>query len=140
MAFPPLALFCMVQQKECFELNAGQQIMELVRQYDLIDRTFAYFWSFYDSYLTEEPDEARGYGLIDRDSVHVSLHVIECRLKHFDENRKHRFMTICVTLGFRHRDQNQKWNGTYECMFFMNGDTADECRDGEVCDDFFWIE
>ena len=121
-------------------MNVGQQIMELVNNYDLINKTFEFFWNTYDSYLIEDYDEANEFGLINRDSVNVSLWGIEFELRNFDENMKHRFMTICVTLKFQHRNNAQKWNGTYECQFFMNGDTEGEFKDGEVCDDFFWIE
>lgn len=99
-----------------------------------------YFWESYDSYLIEDCAEAKKFDLIDHDSVKVSLGCIECRIKNFDENRKHRFTTISVTLKFQHRNIKQKWNGTYECQFFMNGYIEDEFKDGEVCDDFFWIE
>lgn len=121
-------------------MNADQQIMELVKKHNLINRTFEYFWCSYDSYLIEEAEEAKDFGLIDRDSVNVSLCLIAFKLRHFDENMKHRFTTICVTLEFQHQNNTQEWLGTYECLFFMNGSTENESKDGEVCDDFFWIE
>lgn len=121
-------------------MNVGQQIMELVTNYDMIKRTFEYFWQSYDNYLIEDHDEAKEFDLIDRNSVNVSLSCIEFKLKSFDENMKHRFTTISVTLKFLHRNNTQKWEGFYECMFFMNGYIEDEFKDGEVCDDFFWIE
>lgn len=126
--------------EESFKLNVGQQIMELVNNYDLINKTFEFFWNTYDSYLIEDYDEAKEFGLINRDSVNVSLWGIEFELRNFDENMKHRFMTICVTLKFQHHDKIQKWQGTYECLFFMNGDIEDGAKDGEVYDNFFYIE
>lgn len=121
-------------------MNVDQQIMELVNNYDLINKTFEFFWNTYDSYLIEDYDEAKEFGLINRDSVNVSLWGIEFELRNFDENMKHRFMTICVTLKFQHHDKILKWQGTYECLFFMNGDIEDGVKDGEVYDNFFYIE
>lgn len=112
-------------------MNIKEQLSNLIEKYNLIDKTFEYFWGCYDNYLTEQPQEAASFGLRDRNSVKPVLYKIDYRLTYGDvvDDDSPCFQQLVVMLDIKDSENFQI--GYYECLFSM---------DGEASDNFFVID
>lgn len=112
-------------------MNMREQLTELVRKYDLINRTYEYFWINYDKYLAEEPEEAHSVGLFDRNSIEEPfLRNVEYMLTNGKSLDSFDRELLSVRLDFCLKGSGCIiWN--YTCDFTLNG---------EVFDDWFIID
>lgn len=112
-------------------MNIREQLSELIEKYDLINRTYEYFWKNYDSYLKEEPEEANSLDLMDRSSIEKPLlRYANYKLTSVNGQNDFGFELLSVGLDFYHKEEGGCALGYYTCEFTMNG---------EVFDDFFVI-
>ena len=99
------------------------QIYDLIKKYDLINRTFIYFWESFDNYLKEEPKEAVSYNLINRNSIKTP---ILKSVKYILTGQKLETENLIITLEFGHTNEKFYTLGYYDCVFSTNGDIDDD--------------
>lgn len=105
-----------------------EQLNEIVSKYDLMNASFDMFWKCYKSYLAESPDEASEYGLVDEDSVRISLRSTSYVISEATRNgEKLEFIEISIEM----RNKEDHYLGYYDAIFDL---------DGTVSDDYFVLE
>ena len=97
-----------------------EMLYQLIETYDLIERTWEWFWKNYDSYLKEEPEESAKVGLYSRDSVEAYL--ID-RSYHISYDNEIEF--IRITIDMRRKKDNH-YIGYYSSDFTLNGEDFDD--------------
>ncbi len=112
-------------------MTIRQQLSDLLKKFDMINRTYKYFWVNYDKYLQEEPEEAVSFGLTDRSSIEKPLlRYADYKLTDADGQSGFGLELLSVSLDFYHKEESSCALGYYTCEFTM---------DGEVNDDYFVI-
>lgn len=113
-------------------MTIREQLSELIESYDLINRTYEYFWVNFDKYLSEEPEEAHSVGLFDRSSIKKPfLRYADYKLTGSNGQNDFGLELLSVSLDFYHKEESSCALGYYTCEFTM---------DGEVYDDYFVID
>lgn len=102
-----------------------EELDAIVQKYNLINRTFETFWENYDSYLIEEPEESKGLGLLDRDSIYIKLYGYS-----FSVRNSLNFDSVMVYTDFFKKGETII-TGSYWCIYQLNG---------ELFDDYFVID
>ena len=99
---------------------------EIVKKYDLVDRTIEYFWANYNCYLEEEPEESRELGFIDRDSVRAEFFGY-----YYGVPNSYDFEHIKVYVDGYRKGEDMCRTISFWCIYRM---------DGEFFDDYFVID
>lgn len=108
-------------------MNIREHLSELIEKYDLINRTYGYFWESYDNYLEEEPEEADSFDLIDRSSVEKPyLRYADYKLTGVDGQNNFGCELLSVSLDFYHKGESRCALGYYTCEFTVNGEFSDD--------------
>lgn len=100
-----------------------EQLNKIVENYGLIDQTWEYFWSSYDYYLIEEPEESAEYGLIDRNSIKHELHSISYRIRKGDFAIEYEAIIVCIYMLL---NPTERYIGYYDCLFDSEGNFIDD--------------
>lgn len=102
-----------------------EQLDNIVKTHDLIDRTFESFWDVYDHYLEEQPFESKEIGFCDRDSINAELYGYAfCVTNELD------FDCIKVYIEIFRKGETVSC-GDYWCIYGL---------DGKKFDDYFALE
>lgn len=99
-----------------------EELDELVKKYNLIDRTVKSFWLTYDNYLTDEltREERQKAGLTDRDSVSIQL---EGYSYHVTQTVDFDYISVMVYC-FRKGETIPLIE--YYCTYYLNGEFFDD--------------
>ena len=99
-----------------------EKLDEMVKEHDLINRSFLYFWDAYDDYLVDDitKDEARELNLVDRDSVELNLYGYSyCVTERYESD------IIRVNIDAYYKG-TYKQIIEYACLFNLNGECIDD--------------
>ena len=92
-------------------------------EHKITERTWENFWYNFDSYITEDREEALKYGITDKDSIIPEFFSLAYKIFHDDSEM--------IVATIRMYDEEYRYLGYYDDLFEMNG---------ECVDDFFVIE
>ena len=98
-------------------------LKSIANEHRIIERTWENFWYAYNSYITEDREEAEEYGMTDKDSVIPEFYSLAYKIFHDDSE--------IIEATIRMYDKEHHYLGYYDDLFDMNG---------EGVDDFFVIE
>jgi len=97
-----------------------EELDAIVQKYNLVNRTFEAFWRNYDAYLIEEPEESKGLGLLDRDSIYVKFYGYSfCVINKLD------FDSVIVYIDFFRKGETISL-GNFRCIYKLDGDLFDD--------------
>ncbi|MBQ8966589.1 hypothetical protein [Ruminococcus sp.] len=106
-------------------MDLRKELDEIVKSYDLVERTVECFWANYDSYLDEEPEESHEFGFTDRNSARAEFYGYYYGVS---SNLDFEHIKVCVD-GYRHGENCRAIS--FWCIYRM---------DGELFDDHFVVE
>lgn len=92
-------------------------------EHKIIERTWENFWYAYNSYITEDSEEAGEHGITNKDSIIPEFFSLAYEIFHDDSEM--------IVAKIRMYDKEYRYLGYYDDLFDMNG---------EGVDDFFVIE
>ncbi len=96
-----------------------EELDNIVKKHNLIERTFTSFWHTYDVYLEEQPTESREVGLCSRDSIDAELYGYAfCVTKELD------FDCIKVYIEIYLKGKTVRC-GEYWCVYSLDGKEFD---------------
>lgn len=98
-----------------------EELDNIVKKYNLIERTFESFWRTYDCYLEEEPEESKEVGFYNRDSVNAELYGYSfCVTNELD------FDYVKVHIDIFLKGKTVRC-GDYWCIYDLDGKEFDDC-------------
>lgn len=98
-----------------------EELKKIVIKYDLVSRSFEYFWESFEDYQVEDTDEfVKNFGEFSNEELTLDIKTIAYKLSNWPDNVRE-FIVVHLEILYQ-----KKYKGYYDAIYDIEGNDIDD--------------